>query len=61
MVWYAGPIFQCGFGRANVHVPVDLPTVGIYYFAAKVLGYGDCQLGLARSGGPNYVEDAGPF
>ena len=51
-----GAVLGCGLGGADVHMPVDLPAVGVDDLPGKRLSQGHRQPGLTDSGGA-YDED----
>ena len=44
-------------GRTNVHVPIDLATIGVNDFTLETLGKCHRQPGLAHAGGANDEEE----
>ena len=61
MVRNLGALFGSWLCGANVHVPVNLPAVGIDNFATELVSEGYRELSLARGCGADYVEDRGVY
>ena len=59
MVWDAGEVLGRGFGSADIHVPVDLPAVGVDDLAAEGLGEVERQGALARGRGSDDGDKSG--
>ena len=57
VVRHGGAVFRRGFGRADVHVPVYLPAVGVDDLAVEGAGQIHRQGTLAHGGGADYEEN----